>query len=262
MMHATEVRLQESDGLATLTLDRPDRLNALTPGMVEELIAAVDQVRAGPARALLLRAEGRAFCSGADLSHAAAEEGGSLDGGAVLERLFNPLLLRLVDLPIPIVTAVNGAAVGGGCGYAFAGDIVFAAKSAYFLLPYVRVGLVADVGATWMLPRLVGRARAMGMMLLGERVTAEQAQDWGLIWAAVDDDALAATALETARQLAAGPTVSFGLTRAAVHASASSSLAEALEGEREGQETARRTCDHREGLEAFLAKRLPHFSGH
>ena len=258
----TFVRLDvEDDGVAVLTLNRPERLNALTPPMIGEMITAVDRVTDGAARTLLLTGAGRAFCAGADLVEAAADKAGAADRGAILERGLNPLLLRLTALSIPVVTAVNGPAVGGGCGIALAGDIVIAARSATFLLPFTRIGLVPDVGATWLLPRLLGRARALGMMMLGDSVSAQQAVDWGLIWAVADDGTLRDKALAIARRLAAGPTVALGLTRAAVELAATSSLADALDGEREAQRRAGATEDHREGLGAFLGKNQPRFRG-
>ena len=258
----TFVRLDDDeDGVAVLTLRRPERLNALTAPMIREMITAVDQVASGSARALMLTGAGRAFCAGADLVEAAADETGAADRGAILERSLNPLMLRLAALPIPVVTAVNGPAVGGGCGIALAGDIVIAARSASFLLPFTRLGLVPDVGATWLLPRLVGRARALGTMMLGDSISAQQAIDWGLIWAVADDGALREEALAIARRLAAGPTVALGLTRSAVNLAATSSLADALDGERKAQRRAGATEDHREGLVAFLSKDQPRFQG-
>ena len=233
-------------------------LNALAPITLEEMIHAVDRVRdERSARALLLTGVGRAFCSGADLSAGLTPD----DMGAGLERGFNPLLQRLAALPIPLVTAVNGAAAGGGCGYALAGDVVIAGRSAYFLQPFAGIGLVPDVGSTWLLPRLAGRARASAMMILGERISAETALEWGMIYQVVEDAELPATARALAVKLAAGPTVAYGLMRRAIHAGLETSLTQSLALERENQRIAGRTADHKEGVAAFLEKRSPAFRG-
>jgi 2-(1,2-epoxy-1,2-dihydrophenyl)acetyl-CoA isomerase len=171
------------------------------------------------------------------------------------------MIKALRQLSIPVVVAVNGLAAGGGCGLALVGDIVLAARSAYFLQPFANIGLVPDVGATWLLPRLVGRARATGMMMLGERITAERAEQWGMIWQAVDDDLLMETAMDIARGLAAGPTAAYGLMRHAIAQCAELSFDDALHLERTGQRIAGYTDDHQEGLCAFLEKRQPDFEG-
>ncbi|WP_454885168.1 enoyl-CoA hydratase-related protein [Sphingomonas oryzagri] len=260
-MRYEHIRFERADAVATVTIDRPDTLNALAPQTLAELIHAFDRIRdEGFARAALLTGAGRAFCSGADLSAAQGEDG-TADRGAQLETGFNPLLERMHDLPVPLVTAVNGAAAGGGCGYALAGDIVIAARSAYFLQPFARIGLVPDVGSTWLLPRLAGRARATAMMMLGERVSAEQALDWGLIWQMVEDEALMPTARALAARLAAGPTIAYGLMRRAIADGLASTLGESLERERRDQQTAGYTDDHAEGVRAFREKREPRFSG-
>ncbi len=257
-MSYDHILLEEADGVATITINRPAVLNALSQQTLTELIEAVDRVRdEGSARALLMTGAGRAFCSGADLSQQLDPN----DMGAGLEAGFNPLLERLFALPIPFVTAVNGVAAGGGCGYALAGDIVLAARSAYFLQPFAGIGLVPDVGATWLLPRLVGRARATAMMMLGERISAEQAEQWGLIWKAVDDDQLMVDAGAVARRLASGPTIALGLTRKAIADASTLSLTEALARERVDQRTAGRTVDHAEGVAAFREKRSSRFTG-
>ena len=255
------IRLNANGAVTTLTLARPQVLNAFSRSMLEELHQALDAVRDSPARALLLTGAGRAFSSGADLAPAPGEGLDRSDMGARLERLFNPLVERMRRLPIPVVVAVNGPAAGGGCGIALAGDVVLAARSAYFLLPFAGIGLVPDVGATWLLPRLVGRARAIGMMMLGDRIDAAQAEQWGLIWQAVDDDRLIAEATAIAARLAAGPSVSYRLMREAVDAGLHSSWSDSLALERVNQRTAGRTADHAEGVAAFLEKRAPAFGG-
>jgi 2-(1,2-epoxy-1,2-dihydrophenyl)acetyl-CoA isomerase len=252
---------EEDKGVATITINRPDKLNALSAQSLSELSHALDRVRdGGTARALLLTGAGRAFCSGADLS-VAHGGGGPIDMGAGLETGFNPVLEKLRRLPVPLITAINGGAAGGGCGYALAGDIVIAARSAYFLQPFANIGLVPDVGATWLLPRLAGRARATAMMMLGERIPAEQALDWGMIYQVVDDAELMATARAIAVRLAAGPTVAYGLMRQAITDGLASTLTESLARERRDQFTAGRTADHAEGVAAFLEKRKPVFRG-
>ncbi len=260
----------ETDGVATLTINRPERMNALHVGVIAEMIDAVDRVRdsaesGGTARVLVLTGTGRAFCSGADLAGGGAGVGaasaGPPDAGKVLETHFNPLLERLFALPVPFITVVNGVAAGAGCSYALAGDIVIAAKSAYFLQAFVNIGLVPDVGSTWLLPRLVGKARAQAMMMLGERIPAETAQDWGMIYKVVDDADLASVAAAIAAKLAVGPTRSYALIRQGVRDSLDLSLTEALMTERRNQLKAGRTADFAEGVTAFLQKRPTAFTG-
>ncbi len=251
--------LDIADGVATLTFNRPQALNALSTEMLDEIIAALDALAADPAvRVLLITGAGRGFSSGADLASGGLPGG---DVGARLESHFNPVLEKLLALPFPVVTAVNGAAAGAGCSLALAGDIVLAARSAYFLQAFVNIGLVPDVGATWLLPRLAGRARATAMMMLGERISAELAHDWGLIWQVVDDDALAETAGALARKLAAGPTKAYALIRQGIRACMDTTLSEALHVERVNQREAGKTSDFIEGVQAFLQKRPAAFTG-
>jgi 2-(1,2-epoxy-1,2-dihydrophenyl)acetyl-CoA isomerase len=255
----------EVDGIATLTINRPERMNALHLGVIAEMIDAVDRVRdEGTARVLVLTGTGRAFCSGADLAGGGATGGGGsgpVDAGKGLETHFNPLLERLMALPVPFITAVNGPAAGAGCSYALAGDIVIAAKSAYFLQAFVNIGLVPDVGSTWMLPRLVGKARAQAMMMLGERVSAETAADWGMIYKVVDDADLAATVAAVADKLAKGPTTSYTLIRQGLRDCLDKTLTEGLMVERRNQLIAGRSSDFAEGVTAFLQKRPAQFTG-
>ena len=253
------VRVEHSPAaVATITIARPDRLNALSGQTVDELRAAVEESGRSGARCLLLTGEGRGFSSGADLAG-----GGGLpeDAGAALEKHFNPLVEAIFALPIPVVAAVNGPCAGAGCSLALAADIVVAARSAYFLQAFVNVGLVPDAGATWLLPRLAGRARAMEMMMLGERVPAEQALQWGLISRVVEDEHLASEAAALATRLAQGPTVALGLIRRLAREAQQMPLSEALAAERVAQREAGETEDFRGAVMAFLQKQPPRFEG-
>lgn len=260
------ILLEEADGIATLTINRPQALNALHIGVIEEMIHAVDKLRDdGTARVLLMTGAGRGFSSGADLAGGGAGGGsrgdGPIDAGKVLETHFNPLLERLFALPIPFITAVNGPAAGAGCSYALAGDIVIAGRSAYFLQAFVNIALVPDVGSTWLLPRLAGRARAQAMMMLGERISAEQALDWGMVYKVVDDADLMAEARAVATKLAKGPTKAYALIRQGIRACMDTTLSEGLMVERRNQLHAGRTADFAEGVMAFLQKRPANFQG-
>ena len=258
------ILFEERDGVATLRLNRPKSLNALHLDLVQELLHALHHLPS-QARALLITGEGRAFCSGADLSAGASadksQSAQEIDAGRFLETHLNPLLEKLLALTIPVITAVNGAAAGAGCSLALAGDIVIAARSAYFLQAFVNIGLVPDVGSTWLLPRLVGRARAQAMMMLGERVAADQALDWGMVYQVVEDPDLMTTASQLALRLAHGPTVAYGLIRQGLRECLDKTLTEALTIERRNQRTAGLTRDFSEGVAAFTEKRPPVFQG-
>jgi 2-(1,2-epoxy-1,2-dihydrophenyl)acetyl-CoA isomerase len=258
-MSFEHIRLEQSPAaVATLTIDRPDRLNALSAQTVDELRTAVEQVGESDARCLLVTGEGRGFSSGADLA-----AGGGLpdDVGASLEKHFNPLIEAVFALPIPVVAAVNGAAAGAGASLALAADIVIAGRSAYFLQAFVNIGLIPDAGATWILPRLVGRARAMEMMMLGERITADRALEWGLISRVVEDGELASEAMAVAARLAQGPTRALGLIRRLAREAQHLPLSDALAAERLAQREAGRTEDFRGAVMAFLQKQKPRFEG-
>lgn len=254
------IRLEMRDGVAELTLDRPMTLNALTLEMAREMRHAVERVGTDPAvRALLLTGAGRGFCSGADLAGDAGSE--APDAGESLELYFNPMFETLFAMPKPFVVAVNGPAVGAGFSLALAGDITLAARSAYFVQAFVKVGLVPDLGSTWLLPRHVGRARAMALMMLGERLPAETARDWGMIYDIEEDAALLDAARGLAARLACGPTRSYELLRRAVRVGMEGTLTDALALERINQRTAGLTNDFFEGARAFLERRQPAFGG-
>lgn len=258
-MKFEHVRLEISPAaVATITIARPEKLNALSSQTLDELRAAVEQAPEQGARCLLITGEGRGFSSGADLAG-----GGGLpeDVGEALERHFNPLIEAVFSSPVPVVAAVNGAAAGAGCSLALAADIVIAARSAYFLQAFINIGLIPDAGATWLLPRLVGRARAMEMMMLGERIPVEQAQQWGLVSRVVEDEHLASEAVMLATQLAQGPTVALGLIRQLARNAEQLPLSEALAAERAAQRDAGRTRDFKAAVVAFLQKNQPRFEG-
>ena len=258
-MDFAHIRLELSPAaVATITLNRPDSLNALNAAMVDELRQAVESLSGSEARCLLVTGEGRGFSSGADLA-----SGGGLpeDAGMALEKHFNPLIEALFALDIPVVAAVNGPAAGAGCSLALAADIVIAARSAYFLQAFVNVGLIPDAGATWLLPQLAGRARALEMMMLGERIPAEKALEWGMIARVVEDQDLAEEAVALATHLAQGPTVALGLIRKLARTSSHLSLGDALAAERIAQREAGSAEDFRAAVLAFLQKRRPQFRG-
>ena len=250
-------------GVARLTFNRPDRLNSFNDAMHAEVRDALARVRAEPsARALLITGAGRGFCAGQDLSDRAVSAGGApVDLGASIERNYKPLVLALRALPMPVVCAVNGVAAGAGANIAFACDLVIAARSASFIEAFAKLGLVPDTGGTYFLPRLAGTARAMGMALLGEKISAEQAAQWGLIWRCVDDAELAATADRIVAQFAMAPTRGLARTKEALYASPANTLETQLDLERDFMRELGMSDDYREGVAAFMAKRPPRFTG-
>ena len=259
-MSYSTILFDGADGVATITLNRPARLNALTNTMFRELGAALDAVEADPElRAVLLTGEGRGFCAGADLAGDGIDSDSDLD--AALVTLYNPTILRLQGFPKPIVCAVNGVAAGAGCNLALACDIVLGARSAQFIEVFARIGLIPDAGGTWLLPRLVGRARALGLALLADGLPAETAAAWGLIWRMVEDEALMDEARTLAGRLAKGPTRAYGLAKQAIAASFDNGLEAQLALEAELQGQAGRTEDYAEGVAAFLEKRPAVFRG-
>ncbi len=257
------IRYEQADGYVAITLHRPDKLNAVTTEMHGELREALAKVaEEGAVRALLLTGAGRGFCAGQDLGDRAMQPGQSPpDLGHTLDTLYNPLIRALRGLEKPIVCAVNGVAAGAGANLALACDIVIAARSASFIQAFCRLGLVPDSGGTYMLPRLVGHARAMGLALLGDAVPAERAAEIGMIWKCVDDDKLEAEARGLARHLATQPTKGLALIKQAINASFGNDLDRQLDHERDLQRAAGRTEDYREGVAAFLEKRKPSFKG-
>ena len=268
-MEYTKVKLSVEDGVAIITLSDPATMNAAGIDVANELTDAFRRVATGKvsARAIVLTGEGRGFCSGANLSGGgAAGAGGTLDAdglpdaGRGLELYYNPLVTLMRDSEIPIVTAVNGAAAGVGCSLALLGDIVVAAESSYFLQAFRRIGLVPDGGSTYILPRLIGKARAMEMALLGDKIPAKTALDWGLVNRCVPDAELMTTALGIAKELARGP-MSLGMIRQLIWASMDQTWLEQLHDERLSQRVAGKSADFREGVSAFLQKRPAAFSG-
>ena len=257
------VLVDREEGVTTVTLNRPDKLNSLNEAMHGELRAALEACAADAAcRAVLLTGAGRAFCAGQDLGDRVMGEGGAPpDLGDTLDRLYNPLIRLLRGMAKPIVCATNGVAAGAGANIALACDIVLAARSASFVQAFARIGLIPDAGGTYALPRLVGEARAKGLALLGEKLPAEQAAAWGLIWRCIDDAALMDEARALARGLAQGPTRGIALTKRALNASRGNSLDAQLELERDLQREAGRTRDYAEGVRAFAEKRPPRFEG-
>lgn len=260
-MEYTKILYEQAGDVAIVRLNAPEVLNAVDERMMEELDHAVDRA-ASTARALLLTGTGRAFCAGANLSGGTpADEEALPDLGATLETVINPLMVKFSRLPIPFLTAVRGAAAGVGCSLALAADIIVASESAYFLQAFAKIGLVPDGGSTWLLNRAVGRARAMEMMLLADRLPAARALEWGLINRVTDEEGLEATALKLATTLAAGPTRSLAMIREAAWAATDQSWQDALATERRLQREAGRTADHKEGVAAFMEGRPAQFTG-
>lgn len=254
--------LDEDAHVATITLNRPERLNAAPPQMADEIVQALDTALSRRMRAVMITGEGRAFCSGADL--AGGRDRSQPGGDAAHESLnghYNPMMSKLAKLPIPLITAVNGPAAGIGCSIALAGDLVLASRSAYFLQAFVNIGLVPDGGASWTLPRLIGKARAFEMMMLGEKIDAAKALDWGMIYGVVDDASLVTEATALTQRLARGPTRALGLMRRCAAENLDRDFPGALSAEADAQRDAGNSEDARTGAVAFLKKEKPQFAG-
>lgn len=250
-------------GIARLRLNRPASLNALSRPLLGEFREALNLVgQSSEARVLLLSGEGKAFSSGADLSPGITPIGSpDFDAGAVLDDYYNPIMEAMFALPVPIVAALHGPVVGAGCMLALAADVVIASRSAYFLQAFVNIGLVPDAGSSWWLPRLVGVGRASAMMMLGERVSAEKAAAWGMIYEMVEDAELEDRAEAIAAKFGAGPTTTYHLIRSALRSGLTSDFSEALALERKNQRIAGITHDFQEGVAAFREKRKAMFTG-
>ena len=249
------------ESIARLTLNRPDKLNSFNVQMHEELRDGLSKIESDPSvRVLVLSGAGRGFCAGQDLGDRGVSAG-EIDLGASIEKYYAPLVRRLRALPMPVIAAVNGVAAGAGANLAFACDLVIAAKSASFIESFCRLGLIPDTGGTYFLPRLIGTARAMGVALLGDKISAGQAAEWGLIWKCVDDPEFAATVDKLASHLAAAPTMGLARIKEAIYSSGERSLDEQLDFERDTMRVLGRSADFREGVAAFLEKRTPKFTG-
>lgn len=261
-MSEQPILVEARKGYRVITLNRPDRLNAFNKAMHVALRAALDDAQADEScRALMITGSGRGFCAGQDLSDRLAKPGETVVLGATQEAYYNPLVRTLRSLPFPVVAAVNGVAAGAGCNLALACDIVIAGQSAKFVQSFARIGLVPDTGGTWILPRLVGDARARGLALLAQDLDADKAAGWGLIWKCVEDDVLMFEAGRICEHFAASPTQGLALIKRALNASAGNTLDAQLDLERDLQRAASLTPDYAEGVRAFMEKRKPNFTG-
>ena len=255
--------LERRDGVGKITLNRPERLNSLTRPLLQSLLAALEDMEQDPeVRAVVLAAKGRAFCAGQDLDEPLVEQEDAADALAEsLNGYYHPVLLKIVKMEVPVIACVQGIAAGAGCNLALACDLVLAGESASFLQAFARIGLVPDCGGTWLLPRLVGAARAKALMMLAEPLPAKEAESMGLIYRCLGDDDLERETEALANRLAEGPTLAYGLLKKALSESQDNGLEQQLTLEAASQRTAAASADFREGLAAFKEKRKPRFSG-
>jgi 2-(1,2-epoxy-1,2-dihydrophenyl)acetyl-CoA isomerase len=259
---SSSILVARSGAVLTITLNRPEKLNSFNGEMSAALIDALRQAADGTVRSVLLTGTGKGFCAGQDLAdRMMVATGGSIDLGETVRKNWNPAVMAIRQLEKPVVCAVNGVAAGAGANLALACDIVLAARSAKFIQPFSKLGLIPDAGGTYHLPRLVGEARAKGLAMLGEALPAEQAEAWGMIWKVYDDTILMAEATKLAEHLARQPTYGLGLTKYAIHESATRQLHEQIDLEAEVQRKAGHSPDYAEGVRAFMEKRPPNFTG-
>jgi 2-(1,2-epoxy-1,2-dihydrophenyl)acetyl-CoA isomerase len=258
-MTYSTILFSKERGVARLTLNRPERLNSFTVEMHEEVADALDHMEG--ARVLVLTGAGRGFCAGQDLNDRAVAPGESGDLGESVEQRYNPLIRRLTGMPIPVIARVNGVAAGAGANIALACDVVIAGKSAKFIQSFASIGLIPDSGGTWVLPRLVGQARALGLALTAEPLPAEKAAEWGMIWKAVEDEALDAEVDGLAQRFAAAPTRGLAAIKKMIRESWEHSLWEELNLQRDAMRELGYSDDYREGVAAFMEKRKPNFTG-
>jgi 2-(1,2-epoxy-1,2-dihydrophenyl)acetyl-CoA isomerase len=262
-MHFESIQYAVNNGIAILTLNRPDKLNSFTQAMHLEVRAALNALQEdATVRVLVLTGAGRGFCAGQDLGDRAVAPGATpADLGDSVEQFYAPLVLTLRSLPMPVICAVNGVAAGAGANLALACDIVIAAQSASFIEAFCRLGLIPDTGGTWHLPRLVGMARATGLAMLGDKLSAEKAEQWGLIWRCVPDADLMTEVMAMATHFATAPTKGLAFTKKALQASYANTLPEQLQLEGAMMRELGNSHDYREGVAAFLAKRPANFTG-
>lgn len=259
-MSYQHIKVDLQEHVLLIRLNRPEALNSFVMPMAKDVQQALDMAAEDDeVRAVLLTGEGRGFCAGQDLKEAVAENGPSIK--KIVNETYNPIIRKIREIEKPVICAVNGVAAGAGANIAFACDITLAARSATFIQSFSKIGLIPDSAGTFFIPRLIGLQRATALMMLAEKLTAEQALHWGLVYKVCEDDKILDEALSLAKQLATMPTVGLGLTKRALNAGFSNSLTEQLEVEAELQEKAAQSYDYKEGVRAFLEKRVPNFTG-